>query len=153
MRAVVLVALTLAIAACRGDRDQAPARSKPAPTDTESDRALFARSLAGCYLFADDSIGPYRVQLDARRDAQVWAARLVGPGATSNRAGNEWSWTPAGPGGFGVHWAGIDGVMDFAVQRHDSGWSAVAEVVSASGGRPVRIPIRAERIECPSPGA
>jgi hypothetical protein len=153
MRAVILAALILAIAACRADRDHVPGRAEPAPKGTESDQAPAARSLAGCYLLAGDSIGPYRVRLDARRNAQVWAARLAGPGATPNRAGDEWSWMPSGPGGFGIHWAGVDGVMDFAVQRHDSGWSAVAVVVSASEGRTVRIPIRAERIECPSPGA
>ena len=153
MRAVVLFALTLAITSCRTDRDQTPARAEPALAGAASDQVLAARSLAGCYLFTDDRIGPYRVQLDVRRNAQVWDARLVGPGATPNRAGDEWSWMPAGPDGFDVHWAGIDGVMDFAVRRHGSGWSAVAEIVSASAGRTVRTPIRAERIECPAPGA
>ena len=47
MRAVVLVALTLPITACRSDHDHAPARSEPALAGTESDQVLVARCSFG----------------------------------------------------------------------------------------------------------
>jgi hypothetical protein len=122
MRVASFAFVALAVTSCQKDRAQALSRS-PAPSDRirpGSSRALSSRVL------------PLRQRQHRTvpRSARFHTWRPTVGRASSrhcaepNRAGDEWSWVPSGSDGFNVHWAGIDGTMDFAVRRHGSGWSA-----------------------------
>ena len=142
MRIAAAIALALTVAACRIDRGRRA---------SEADRQMqAARPLAGCYLLAGDSVGPYRVQLYSWRTARAWVARPLGPDSIGGAARNEWSWAPASPDSFDVRRGGADGVMEFAVRRADSSWSAVMVAASANAARQAAIPAHAERVKCPS---
>jgi hypothetical protein len=120
----------------------------------EADRELrLARPLAGCYLLASDRAGSYRVQLYAWRTARAWVARPLESDTVGGAASNDWSWTPAGPDSFDVSRSVVDGMMEFAVRRADSGWSAVLVSASADSAPKATTPARVERVACPSAGA
>ncbi len=112
-----------------------------------------ARPLAGCYLLAGGNVGPYRVQLYSWRTARAWVARPIGADSAGGATSDEWSWNPAGADSFDVSRSAAGSVMEFAVRRADSSWSAVLVSPPADSVPRAERPARAKRVACPSADA
>jgi hypothetical protein len=152
MRVAASIALALAMAGCRGEKERRTFAFGSSRTAIESDSLMqAARPLAGCYLLDGDGIGPYRVQLYPWRTARAWVARPLVSDTLAKGDSTEWSWTPNGPDGFEIRVGGVGGETDFTVRRSDSSWSAVMAPAPASAAQTTGNTVRAERIECPTP--
>jgi hypothetical protein len=145
VRIFASIVLVLTVAACRNDHKR---------NSNEANRQMqAARPLAGCYLLSGDSVGPYRVQLYSWRTARAWVARPIEADGAGGATSDEWSWNPAGADSFDVSYSVADSVMEFAVRRAGSSWSAVLVSASADTAPGTATPARAKRVACPSADA
>lgn len=138
----MLLASTLAsLAAC--DAEPVARGSRPGRFDTSAVVTTFV----GCYELRT-SEHDYVVRLQGTRPMQEWDAQLL---ASPNTPGNSWSWAPIDSSHFRIRWGGIDGALEYLIERDGERLVGKETFASANTRSETARAVGVSRVSCPAP--